>query len=498
MAVSPPPSTNGTAPVEARKRDLRREFVTAGSPVRSFTSSKLQTLPHPLDDLSRDLGLDIYRRMMNDPQVKACVTLMKAAILEDGLTLAPAFTDVDADGYKKSIEVRDEALFMLDNLDTPLDDVLWNMADAMVYGSKVAEKVYALADGLDGERKFQLTRLKPKPHNATSFVVDQYLNVLGITANKVTSAYSTQEVSTADVLPLEKFIYLSWHPEDGDPRGTSLLRPAYEPWWRKQQIIPEYLRYLAQFAGPSLWATTPEGAQSPPAVDPLGNPDTTVETPPTPEQVLLDTLLTFQSSTAAAFPYGTDVHLIQSDGDGAAFIAAIGGSNQEITKAILTQELATEQSANQARAAAQVHQDVLETLIRQGKKAFCIMVARQVLTPWVLFNYGADAKALVPKPSLGTTEEQDLPALIRAFAAAWAAGMIAPSQLPHIDGRLGLPVRDLTKEPPPPPQSQSKTDTPGEVAQPGDDGGEVEQDGTPPEDRPANAPNKQPTRRRAK
>lgn len=494
MAVSPPPSTNGVAPVEARKRDLRKEFVSAGSTLtRPYSGRTLKTLPHPLDDLSADLGLDIYRRMLLDPQVNACVTLMKAAILEDGITLAPSITDAEHDDYKKAVEVRDEAMAMLDRLETPLDEVLWNMADAMAYGSKVAEKVYALRPGLDGDRKFQLIRLKPKAHNATSFVVDDYLNVIGFAVNKVNSPYSTTALDRADLLPPEKFIWLSWHPVNGDPRGTSLLRPAYNPWWRKNQIIPEYLRYLAQFAGPSLWATTAEGAQLPPAVDPLGNPDPDAPTPQTPEQVLLDTLLQFQTSTAAAFPYGTLINLIQSAGDGAAFISALSGCNQEMTKAILTQELATEQSRNQARAAAQVHQDVLETLIRQGKKAFARMIQRQILLPWVLFNYGADSEILVPIPSLGTTEEQDLPQLIRAFAAAWAAGMIAPSQLPHIDGRLGLPVRDLTKEPPPEPNQP--TDTPGEVKQPGEPSG-PEQNGTPPEDRPSNEPNKQPTRRR--
>jgi hypothetical protein len=117
-----------------------------------------------------------------------------------------------------------------------------------------------------------------------------------------------------------------------------------------------------------------------------------------------------------------------------------------MTKSILTQSLATEEGEHQARAAAQVHQDVLDTLVRQGKRSLVRVVAKDVLANWVRWNWGDDAAALVPKPSLGTTERTDLPATITAFAALLKTGFPHPSQYAAMDSMFGLPVRDLTQE----------------------------------------------------
>jgi phage gp29-like protein len=166
----------------------------------------------------------------------------------------------------------------------------------------------------------------------------------------------------------------------------------------------------------------------------------------TPEQALLASLLAFRNGSALALPAGSAVTPIQSLGDGAAFTRAITDCNHEIIKAILTQTLATEEGEHQARAAAAVHSDVLDTLVRQGKKSVVRMLARDVLRPWVAYNWGPRADALVPIPSLGTTEEQDKTALMNAVANLQRAGYPHPSQYPAIDQMLGLPVRDLTQD----------------------------------------------------
>src|SRR5206468_532813 len=113
-----------------------------------------------------------------------------------------------------------------------------------------------------------------------------------------------------------KIVVNTFRPKNNDPRGTSLLRPAYDPWWRKRQALVEYVKYLAQFAGPSIWATTPDGAQSQPpldflgntvaytgpsSLDPLGNPVPVPNAPLSPEQDLLAKLQQFRNGTVAAF-----------------------------------------------------------------------------------------------------------------------------------------------------------------------------------------------------
>lgn len=419
------------------------------------------SLPQPIDDLTRDFGNDIYEQMLLDAQVAACIIVFKAAVLEDGVELSPAVGDQKADQYKLAVEIRDRAVAMLDRLETPFDDVLWSMLDATCYGNKIAE-VCNVLEREDGRTWMRIRAIKPKPRRAIAFVVDQFYNVLGFIGAKPGQTVPNSVGSvpkSADVLPRDKFAVLSWRPQDGDPRGTSMLRPAYEGWWRKRQMYPEYLKYLTQFAGPSLWATAPEGVAIQPVTDATGNPVDADGNPLDPsmipagedeeaqaaqQEALLTVLMDFQNGTAMALPFGTDVHAIEMQGNGEAFLACFTEADSQITHAILTQQLATESPGIQARAAAEVHQDVLGTLVRQGKRAVARMVMQDILKPWVIRNWGEDKAELTPRVSLGATEHQDLAALMNAIAALARIGYLHPSQLPYVDGLLGLPVRDMS------------------------------------------------------
>lgn len=397
-----------------------------------------RALPAYVDDVTADFGDDLYDRMLVDAQVSACVSILKAAILEEGVALAPAVDDKAADGYARAVEIRDAAEAMLEDLATPLDDVLWDLLNSLAFGNRVAEQVYELGPGPDGRAILRLRALKVKPRRSTAFVVDRFMNVLGLLADvggRGRASTSIHDVRPDEILPREKFAVLTFRPRDADPRGTSILRPAYDPWWRKRQVMVEYVKYLAQFAGPSLVGFTAEDAEDGVAED---------GAPRTAEELMLEALLAFQNGTATVFGHGASVTPIEMQGDGKAFLDAVAGCNLEITKAVLTQQLATEEGQHQARAAAQVHQDVLDTLIRQGKRGVVRMLARDVLRTWVRWNWGDAAIPLAPIPSLGTTERRDVPALMSAIAALTRAGYPHPSQYPAIDALLGLPIRDLT------------------------------------------------------
>lgn len=473
------PGSGNVIQLDARR--ATREYVAGGGP--GWTQAAARTLPHPIDDLSLDFGNDIYAEMLKDAQVSAAVYVIKASILEDGLTLAPSIEDQTKPKYKKAVAIRDAAKRMLERLDQALDDVLWNMLDAIAYGNKVAELVYEW-QVVGGEKLLQLKAIKPKPRELVSFVVDPYMNLLGIIGAKpgelAPSSISVDPVLQASqIIARDKFCLLTNHPENSDPRGTSSLRAAYAPWWEKRQLGPEYLRYLTQFASPSIWGTPPEGIEQTPDTDPLGNPvdaegdviadpdDPTlaVEPPLTPQEEMLALLIEFRNSYAMALPAGSEVHAIEMIGNGEAFLNAFTLFNGEIVKAILTQSLATEEGQHQARSAATVHQDVLDTLIRQGKKSVIRMLYHDILTPWVQHNWGDDAaEELVPIPSLGTTEQQDLPGLMTAVAALMRAAYFEPHQLQYIDLLLGIPVRDLTQAPQPQP---APSPAPGEPSAPG-------------------------------
>jgi hypothetical protein len=433
----PPPFPEMPPPDLAR---LTREYVAGGG--WAWYGQVARTLPNAIDDITAEFGDDLYERMMYDPQVAAVTQIFKASILETGLTMTSAVRSRTDPNYELAAEIADEAEHMLAEFDGNLDDILYNLLDCVAFGNKVAEQTYRLQGARkDGRSILVLDKLKVRPRRSTVFAVDIYLNVVGLLIRVPPNASpwsSTMMFGPQDepfnLLPPHKFMINTFRVKDNDPRGTSILRPAYSPWWRKQQILPEYLRYISQFAGPSIWATVSENAV--PVPNPSGEGQVTAE------QVLLGALQAFRSGTAGAFPHGTELHTIMMTGEGSAFLKAIDHCDQQITKAVLTQELATEEGKHMARAAAEVHQDVLDTLVRQGKRGFARQFRNQLLKRWVSYNWGEEATPLAPIVGLGKAILREQPALWTAISQLNNTGYLAPSQYQALDEMLGLPVRD--------------------------------------------------------
>jgi hypothetical protein len=382
-------ATVAAQPTPIRKPGaLTAEYVAGGTgDSGSWFAATARSWPHWIDDLTRDYGDDLYERLLNDAVVAAAIETLKSAILEEGVTLTPGVTDADADGFALAQNIHASAERMLADLDPALDDVLADMLAALALGNRVAELVYAVRrDG--GSSRLMLAALKVKPRANLSFVVDAYTNVIGILAvepgRPSLPASSTLPIDPANpppnFHPRSKFAVLTYRPKDGDPRGTSVLRPAYTAWNLKRQVYQEYLKYLVQFATPSVVGTTAPGAGYEPVLNDAGQPTGQTQTA---QQALLTQLKLFRNATALAVPHGTNIELLLSNGDGAAFLGAFALLNSEITLAILSQTLATGEGQHNARAAAQVHQDILDSKIRQAKAAVVRMLRNDVLRPWV-------------------------------------------------------------------------------------------------------------------
>jgi hypothetical protein len=256
------PGMPGVPAVAPRISTLRalpqQEYVAGGR--YNWLQNVPKALPFAFDDLTQDFGDDIYVRMLYDPMVASCINTLKAAIFADGVDVVPAISDRTDAAQARAQEIADFVAADMENLNPSLDDTLWSLGDAIAFGNKTAEQVYRLDGG-----QLHLAALKVKERRTTAFVVDAYLNIIGILGlipgqpmPMMNSFLIGNPAQTPNLLPREKFAILTYWPRDSDPRGTSILRSAYRPWWDKQQTIPEYLKYLAQFAGPSIIATAPE------------------------------------------------------------------------------------------------------------------------------------------------------------------------------------------------------------------------------------------------
>jgi hypothetical protein len=459
IGPSGPPDQTGGGTVRA---DLRREYAAGGSGF--WQSAFLRALPLAIDDVTADFGADLYERILLDARAAAEIDNLKAAILEDGVVLSPAVDDEGADGYRLAVEIRDAAEAMLGELEQALDDTLWDLLSGVALGNRVAEEVYDFGD-LAGRTGLLLVGLRPKPRESLAFVVDPFNRLIGFLAaipGQARAATSSLAlVSAADpppnLLPREKFAVYTHRPVNASPLGTSLLRPVYTPWVKKQQTLRDYIKYLAQFASPSLIGILGQSARNQAVIDPeTGEPTGKIVTA---VDALLEKLIAFHNGTALALPFGTEVKELFSQGDGAAFLRSIEMDNRDITLAITGQSLATTEGEHQARAAASVHQDILATRVKQAKKAVARVLRWDVLRPWVRLNWGDAAIPLTPLVGLGTVEEEDVTPRMNAVANLERATYIAPSQRPAIDVMLGLPQRtpeetaretERASQPPPP------------------------------------------------
>lgn len=450
--------------------DIRREYVAGGG--FSWLSTYYKALPHHIDDVTADFGDDLYDRMMCDPVVNANINTLKLGVLANGQKTVPTELDETDPNHDLAQEISDFCQRNLDRLETPAQTVFYQLLDAMAYGHKIAELVFELVTDDENDPdygKICLKAIKVKPRRTTAIIVDAYYNVQAIQGvlpgqgfNAVLTYGYIGGLPTPDsknpldnsldsrinLLPREKFVIHTNKPKDGDPRGTSLLRSAYNSWWSKKQLEPEYLKYLAQFGTPTIYGFTSTDARNGEIkqdadgnhiLDASGNMIYT-----TPEEVMLSAILDTQNGSAAVFTNGSSIQPLEMQGNGEPFLNAFQYHNEQIALAITNQTLATQEGANMSRAASETHQDTLANPVRFAKLELGDTITRDIFRILVLYNYGPyAARNLCPSCVFPETEQQDFATDSNAISSLQSSGYLHDNQKPGIDAKLGLPARDM-------------------------------------------------------
>lgn len=438
------------------KIDPRKEYLAGGF----LSSYQSQALSSRIDDINpRD-----YEDMLNDPEVSKCINVLKISTLGDGVSLIPAVSEKDPD-YEQAYEICDFCNSAIMGLEKPLRDTLEQMMDALAFGHKIAEITYKTGTlkGYEGE-KLLLDRIKVKPRNSVRFVVDNRFNILGFVGKLASNQGLAQTLSSSEpltltsgqvtpiingmpLLPKEKFMVLTIRAKDEDPRGQSMLRPAFNAWTLKNLVWPEYLRYLLVCAIPLLVGTTApeEGQAADFQRDLTGNPITDSEgryIQVNPVEALRDALTQARNATTVALKAGSVVKEVGGQGAGTPFYKAIDTFDSQIETGILLQTLATSEGTHQSRAASQTHMTVLDSLVYWLKGVIIDMLISDLLKPLVRFNFGDDALDLVPLISLGDTERREFATDAAAVGSLFSVGYLQPDQLPETDLMLGLVPRE--------------------------------------------------------
>lgn len=423
------------APVEL-EADLREKYL--GTALTTFGAS-LRVLTNNSNAFVQKYGYGIFSQMLLDPEIDASFDALVVASTAQPVTVSSPVTDPSDPFYEQAAAI---AEFVQDNiLELPIDT--WRreqLRTALTYGQAVSEIDWKIENDA-----LVINRLRVQNPETYGFVVDQWGEVYGVAPlNQATSFYMQgnyinlqpdQLHELRGIVPRFKISLWTWEMQGTDPRGKSMLLPVYIPWWSKQRAIEEWSCWLGRYAQPSIWGTPGPNAVA--TCDPV----TGAVTQPT--ELLLAALQKFRSGSALALPHGSNVAILQADGDATPFIESMEFFNKEITRSLLGQHLATSsEGGSQSKSAADSHANVLRQLIGSIRQFQERMIYQEIVKPLVQVNFGFLPRKYMPVVSVGDSD--GFPPSVTEIAVLFQAGYFTEDQLPVLDKLLGMPVRKTT------------------------------------------------------
>lgn len=437
----------------AATTDVTREYVTG----TGFFSARIgQILSNFTDDIEWMVGADTYERMARDPVIAKNIKYQKITVSADGVQLHPAVPEKDPE-IEAAREIRDFCKRNLDNLHRPLTDIIDEMMNALKRAHTVAEITYnePKATGVDAY-KLTLRSIKCKPRNTTAFVVDPFMNEIGLTAWTFGGQGLVQGSKLADgqkIIPREKFCVLRFETEDEDPRGINELRPGFNFWQGKCLVPALHLKWLEKSGIPSTVGFTAPDAEDEQEMDENGQP-VPGGIVKTAEEAMADSLVQLESGTSAAFENGASIEVIEVAGTGQQFSRGYEEFDRQLDYFMLLQSGATKDSKYGNRSAKGILKDVLDLLIWWRKHKVAQMLRFDVLKNLVRYNYGEEKVHLTPLVMLGDAEGKDW--ATTATAATDIGASLTDSQWLKLLAQIGIAAPEEGEELPARGQRPSK------------------------------------------
>lgn len=431
--------------------DPTREVVPAAA---GFYPGWNYALGRIVDDLQRPLTARTIELMLSDPAVSSSYNTHRMAVLAGGLKLVspvkqPAWSKRPMTSVKPSTAVDVSEARSLTPEQSKARDIhefcerswarlrgntsfLFELLDAMKAGCSMAEVTFTVPDeGVDAG-KLVFDRIACKPNWAWRFVVDA--------AKRVTGFLCFDPNGGNVVYPPDKFVWLSWMPKDGDPRGTSLFEAARTAWNLKIQAWPAYYKHLYRFGSPGLdFEMALADTTDKQAINADGTPKndgTFMKT----GQYYTTLMGIYQAGGTFIHPFGSKLQIFEPRTNGEAFTQAISLYNTEIKLAIEYQTRASMEAQHGSKADSTTAQDIKDLVASFGRDWIADGLYR-AFKLLVRLNYGAeDAERWTPYPTFGNAEGANRGEL---WSGAASIGFqIGQSQLEEMDDELGLPIRD--------------------------------------------------------
>ncbi|MCO5250717.1 MAG: DUF935 domain-containing protein [Candidatus Kapabacteria bacterium] len=344
--------------------------VTAGADYMEMAFNELQNPDAVLR--GKNKGVDEYYKLLYDGHVFSCVQSRKS-----GTECLEWDIDRGLEPTRESKFIK--ALFSKLNLYKVIDEML----DAVLYGYKPMEIYWHEVGTLDVENEvwkgnFLIpSAIVGKPPHWFKFDSDENL------------VYDRRGVR--DVPHSRKFIVVKHNDTGGNPYGRGVLSNCFWPWVYKKAVMEFWTRYCEKYGSPYL----------------LGILDKTA--PSYSPEDLASALSGLIGGGVGVFSLdslaGEKIEAISagSTQSGETYKQVVGFMNAEISKAVLSQTLSTEQGDKGTFALGKVHMDVRQELVESDMRL--IEQTFNTLIQWLVeYNF----ESVERMPYFGMYEEDDV------------------------------------------------------------------------------------------
>lgn len=361
---------------------------------------------------TNEISLDTYRKMRTDPQVKACLLVLKLPILQAGWELQA--TTEEGQQLAKWCE-----LMLTEYLEDSMEYYTREMLTAIDFGRSITEKVWQLKtvpvdpdnkDSAKLEERIIPSKLKTyDPRNIQIKLDPDTYKLVGAVQKQ-----GTKEIE----IPASKLLIYSHEKEFNNYNGESALRAAYKPW-----VIKEFLQ--------KFWNI---------ALERYGSPLSSMKIPQAgsiKEAVALMDMIKTKAGIPLPEGYEMEVHSMANAG--MSFKDAIEYQDIQIARAMLIPDLVFANSGGGAYALSKTHEDFFQMRLNGIGGEVGDMYTKYMIRPMVQYNFGEVRE--YPAFKFNKVGQDSITELSTIITQMLTGKVIAPSEA-WIRERLGLPAPD--------------------------------------------------------
>ena len=188
-----------------------------------------------LNELAGERGKNIYREMAdNDPVVGAVLFAVNQLIRNVEWTVQGVDDSPESDAAKAFVEE------VLDDMTTPLEDVIDEISTMFVYGFAPLEIVWKVRNGTGGKDGSRRSRYTDGRIGLRALSLRGQRTVLRWLIDEDDGSIDGLEQTLMKggtvCIPIEKLLLFRTTTAKNNPEGRSMLRNAYRPWFLKKHI----------------------------------------------------------------------------------------------------------------------------------------------------------------------------------------------------------------------------------------------------------------------